>query len=91
MKKILNMLFAQAFMPAFTAFGPAKAKTVDSVLAIFNKTIDDLKAVEAAERLEAEKQELIADAALQAKAAADAEATRASKAVTRFSKLVGEI
>lgn len=76
---------------AFTAFGPAKAKTVDGVLAAFNKTIDELKAVEQAERAEAERQEDIAATALQAKAAAEAEANRATKAVTRFSKLVGEI
>lgn len=90
MKNILEMLFGLKAQ-AFTAFGPSKAKTVDGVLSAFNKTIDDLKAVEEAERTEAAKQEEIAAAALQAKAASEAEAARASKAITRFSKLVGEI
>lgn len=88
---IKAMLFGINFQPSFGAFGPAKAKTVDGVLATFNKTIADLQEIEAAERAEAEKQEVIAAQALQSKAVAEAQAARAAKAATRFSKLVGEI
>lgn len=91
MKKLYAMLFGLAIGQGFTAFGAAKAKTVDGVLAAFRKTVDDLRSVEAAERAEAERQEILEAEAQAAKEAANYEANRAANAASRFEGLIDNI
>lgn len=61
-----------------------KPSTVDGVLSVFRTAIDDLQSVADAHRTKAVQQSAIADAALSAKADAEAEAARATKVATQM-------
>lgn len=63
-------------------------KTVDSVLAAFNKMIADLETVADEQDREAARQRQVVADAQAAAAAAEAEAQRASAAITKIKALV---
>lgn len=68
-----------------------KTESVDSILSAFNKTVEKLRNAEAANLAEAQRQADNIATAEAAKAAAEKEALRASKAVTRFASLVEDL
>ncbi len=66
-----------------------KPTTVDGVLSAFRTTIDNLNAVASAQSAKAAEQEVIAANALAAKAAAEAESSRAVDVAGKLQAIFG--
>lgn len=64
-------------------------KSVDSVLAAFQNTLSELKAVKEQQDAEADRQFEIEQEARAAKLVASAESQRASNVIAQFEKLIG--